>query len=92
MAGMKNAVLIALEEAQLIRDGKMDESEQLHTFAGWKERGYSVRKGEKAIAKFPIWKQTFRKNKETGEQEKDRMIMKMSCWFKTSQVDKIAAI
>lgn len=30
--------------------------EDIHTFAGWKALGYSVKKGEKAVSKFPIWK------------------------------------
>ena len=32
--------------------------EQIHTFNGWKERGYCVKKGEKSKIKFPIWKHT----------------------------------
>lgn len=32
--------------------------EEIHTFNGWKERGFSVKKGEKSNIKFPIWKHT----------------------------------
>ena len=79
---MKNIMIIAMEEAALIKDGKMTEDEELHTFQGWKSRGYSVKKGETAIAKFPIWKSVTTKDKE------EIMIMKNSCWFSTRQVMK----
>ena len=34
----------------------IEEPEELHTFAAWKERGRQVKKGEHAKAKFYIWK------------------------------------
>lgn len=48
------------------------EPETIHTFAAWKSLGYHVQKGQKAIAKFPIWKHKNagkKKNKKTGEEE-----------------------
>ena len=33
---------------------KIPEIQPIHTYNGWKARGYQVKKGEKAIAKFPI--------------------------------------
>lgn len=70
--------------------------EDIHTFNGWKERGYSVKKGEKATAKFPIWKYT---QKEKPEEEKTgnpledapitNMFMKMSAFFTFAQVEPI---
>lgn len=64
--------------------------EPIHTFARWKAMGYKVKKGEHAIAKFPIWKQVKAKKKaEDEEEKKDRMIMKMSHFFKASQVEKV---
>jgi tRNA splicing endonuclease len=64
--------------------------EPIHTYASWKSLGYQVRKGEKAIAQFPIWKMTAsHKDKETDEEKDGFMMMKMSSFFKFSQVDKI---
>lgn len=69
------------------------ETEPIHTYQKWKELGYQVRKGEKAIAKFPIWKYAAGKKKENenGEEEEtaSRMFRKVAAWFTFSQVDKI---
>lgn len=66
------------------------EPEEIHTFAMWKSLGYSVRKGEKAVAKFAIWKHTTRKGiDENGEEiDKSRMFLKDACWFSASQVEQ----
>lgn len=68
--------------------------EEIHTFNGWKERGFSVKKGEKSKIKFPIWKHT---SKEKSEEEKTgnpledapitNMFMKMSAFFTAEQVE-----
>ena len=71
--------------------------EAIHTFAGWKALGFSVRKGEHAVANFPIWKYTERQRKEselTGNPIIDansvsNMFMKNSFFFSASQVEKI---
>jgi hypothetical protein len=67
--------------------------EEIHTFAGWKARGYAVRKGEKSFIKFPIWKHTSKKiESEDGEEsEFSRMIIKTSSFFTKSQVEPIKA-
>lgn len=65
------------------------EAEEIHTFAAWKERGYIVKKGEKAITKLTIWKHTAKVDEETGE-ENSRMFMKTAAFFAASQVEKIA--
>lgn len=41
---------------------KLEIPEEIHTFNAWKQRGFIVRKGEHAIASFPIWKYVTRKN------------------------------
>ena len=75
--------------------------EVIHTFNGWKELGYSVKKGEKSSIKFPIWKHTVKfLNTNTGSAELDKMnqqindqggqvnmFMKMSAWFTAAQVE-----
>ena len=72
--------------------------EAIHTFNGWKQLGYAVKKGEKSVIKFAIWKYT---EKEKAEEEKTgnpledapitNMFMKLSAFFRFDQVEKIAA-
>lgn len=66
--------------------------EAIHTYNGWLERGFQVRRGEHACCQFSIWKHISKKvsNEEEGseDQEVGRMIMKLSSFFKASQVDK----
>lgn len=64
------------------------ETEEIHTFAGWKELGYCVKKGEKAKAKIIIWKHTSKHNEETGQEENVKMFMKNASFFARSQVEK----
>lgn len=64
------------------------ETEQIHTFAAWKEIGYVVKKGQKAIAKFPIWKYVSCKNEET-EETNSKMFLKVAAFFSSSQVENI---
>lgn len=70
----------------------IQEPEPIHTYQHWKESGYQVRKGEKAVASFGIWKYTSKANGKSEEeaQEKGFCFMKTAFWFKASQVDKIA--
>lgn len=67
------------------------EVEEIHTYAKWKELGYQVQKGEKAIAQFTIWKHTSKKNEE-AEEDEGRMFMKKASFFKQSQVKKIESV
>lgn len=67
----------------------VEEAEPIHTYAGWKERGYQVQKGEKAIAKFTIWKHVVKKAKQEGDEDETKMFMKTASWFKFSQVAPI---
>ncbi len=89
MAGIKNEILIAMQEAELIRAGLMGAEEELHTFQRWKALGYSVKKGEHAVAKFPIWKMGTKKDDDGEEETTGRMFMKTSAFFKTSQVEPL---
>lgn len=79
----------------LLPDGtetEIKEIEPIHTYNGWKARGYQVRKGEKANIKFPIWKYTKKKKKDMEEEEaqaKGFCFMKMSAWFTKAQVEPI---
>lgn len=70
--------------------------EDIHTFNGWKERGFQVKKGEKSKIKFPIWKYTKKEKPEdekTGNPLEDapltNMFMKLSAFFTAEQVEPI---
>lgn len=71
--------------------------EEIHTFAHWKELGYSVRRGEKAIAKLNIWKCVTKKRMVTEEEsntievDESSMFMKSSAFFAAHQVEPLKA-
>jgi hypothetical protein len=48
----------------------MPEPEEIHTFQDWKARGYFVKKGEKAVARFAIWNYTTKAGKAVKEARK----------------------
>lgn len=82
----------------LLIDGTIAELEEMppiHTFSAWKQLGYNVKKGEHAIAKFPIWKYMEGKNVTdedgTEKAESGKMFMKMSAFFSAEQVEPITA-
>jgi len=68
------------------------EPEPIHTFACWKAHGFSVKKGEKAIARFPIWKGAEKAIKDDDGNDTDEKALKMfrkeSCFFSASQVER----
>ena len=97
---MTNAEIIGRTSLQLAKQGvlKMIEidgvlmPEPIHTFNGWKERGYSVKKGEKSKIKFPIWKHTSKTVEKDGkEEETNSMFTKVSAFFTFDQVEPIKA-
>ena len=92
---MENGILkgtwefVTVEEADGTKK-ELEMPEQIHTYAAWQQLGYKVKKGEKAIAKFNIWKHTTKIEKvEDQEEETSKMFMKMSAFFKFSQVQKV---
>lgn len=86
-----NAQMVAQETFELIRAGRISPNEEIHTFQRWKALGYSVKKGEHAVSKIPIWKMATRKNKDGEEEETGRMFIKTSAFFSTAQVEPIPA-
>ena len=77
---------------QVMPDGsqvEIPEPEVIHTYSGWKHRGYQVRKGQKAVARFPIWKHGERVDEETGELTDERCFQKVAAWFTIDQVERI---
>ena len=74
--------------------------EEIHTFAAWKARGFSVKKGQHAVASFSVWKHRPGRsveveNPETGETETEerpaRMFLQRAAFFSASQVERITA-
>ena len=68
------------------------EPETIHTFAAWKSLGYQVQRGQKAVAKFPIWRHQnsgIRKNRKTGAEEstEEKMFLTDAFFFSKSQVE-----
>lgn len=108
---MNNATIIFNESIQLMNDGKINGTgqfltlengqkqeipEPIHTYKRWQALGFQVRKGEKAIAQFHIWKCSEKKAAEAEAKEEDqdtikRMFMKKSSFFTLSQVELIPA-
>ena len=69
---------------------ELPEPEPIHTYNGWKERGYQVKKGEHAKASFTIWKYKGKKDEETDTMEYHAgCFLKKSSWFTFDQVEAI---
>lgn len=98
---MTNVAIIEMNKVILFNNGILKENEngdiqEIHTYQTWKKLGYQVRKGEKAIAKFAVWKYMVGKKEEdaddsdsTENKKKGKMYMKVSAFFTEDQVDKI---
>lgn len=70
------------------QDVEIPEPETIHTYAGWQELGYQVKKGEHAKAAFAIWKYTSKTDEETGEEIDSKLFQKKAFWFTFDQVEK----
>ena len=88
---MTNAQIILENSVILAMNGAIKPDEEIHTFQRWKAMGYSVKKGEKAVAKFPIWKPVTKKDDDGEEKQTGRMFLKTSAFFSTSQVEPLKA-
>lgn len=95
MARMCNEEIIYRESCQLALDGvlKIDEGgiEPIHTYAEWRNMGYQVKRGEKAIAAFEIWNYATKKKKGDGEEKGGYFYLKKASFFAKSQVSIIPA-
>ena len=65
----------------------LPEPEDIHTYSGWRERGFQVKRGEHAVTRIRIWKHIARKLKDEDKEPKERMIATTACFFKNSQVE-----
>ena len=63
--------------------------EPVHTYARWKELGFQVQKGQKALFKTAIYKCVEKKDAD-GNTTSKKMFPKMSAFFGKSQVQPIA--
>jgi len=61
---------------------------EAHTYAGWLQIGYRVKKGEKARFKTSIWNKGSKKE-EDQEEGTGYYYMKLSHFFTIDQVEKI---
>lgn len=107
---MTNAEIVLQESFRLMQEGVLKGSgvyasgielpEVIHTYHVWRQLGYTVRKGEHAIAKFPIWKHIDFKEDEDSDDgdepaldfkisKKGRMYLKNASWFTKAQVEPI---
>lgn len=71
---------------------QLEEPEEIHTFAGWKERGFVVKRGQHAITKIVIWKYTTKKAKNPDEADEERMFQKLSYFFAPEQVEPLQKV
>ena len=88
---MTNNQIITENMIILAMSGEIGPDEEIHTFQHWKSIGFSVKKGEHAIAKFPIWKMATKKNDDGEEESSGRMFLKNSAFFSSRQVEPIKA-
>lgn len=91
---MEKGVLKPTDEKILIETDEgtkeVNVPEIIHTYQHWKALGYQVKKGSKAVAQFPVWKYTNKKESEEEAQEKGHCFLKKASWFTLDQVEKMA--
>ena len=85
MASISNAEIIH-NEAML---AGLDPDAEYLTFMQWKQRGYSVKKGAKAVIKTGLWTPCKASRKELAENQdaKARCYLKTSFLFTRAQVE-----
>ena len=73
---------------------EIPEVQPIHTYQAWKSLGYQVKKGEKAVTKFAVWKFLSKKKQEEEDDENKEVVggkcyMKVAAFFTDEQVEKI---
>lgn len=112
---MTNAMIILLESVKLMEQGiikgsgikgltpegkEIELPEAIHTYQTWKQLGFQVKKGEKAVAQFPVWKYIGgikkQQEKEVGDdvdvevnENKGYCRMKVASFFTKEQVEEV---
>lgn len=70
-------------------------TEEVHTFARWKQLGFKVKQGEHALFSTSLWKQTKGKRPENAETEEEKDAPSGRCYlcksylFGRSQVERM---
>lgn len=93
--GTGEKIVVELSEGE---KKELEIPEAIHTYQGWKSLGYHVKRGQKAVAQFPVWKFMGGikelKEKEVGEdvnvdtnENKGYCFMKLASFFTKSQVE-----
>ena len=97
---MTNEEIIYRASIDLVKEGKLKTvetplgtmPEPIHTFAGWKARGYSVKKGEHSEIKLTIWKCKPKEIEVDGEtKEVPKMFSRVASFFTAEQVEPMTA-
>jgi len=86
---MTNLEIVLTETAIRVQTGELQDGDIIHTYEGWKARGFQVKRGEHSTIKFPIWKRVWKKDKKTGA-EMPKMFLQTASWFTQNQVEEIA--
>lgn len=96
---MTNSEIIYKEQQRLYEEGLINaaiinsqlEYEPIHTFAYWKELGYTVKKGEKSNIKITIWKMVEIRSENQDEEEviETKTFAKIASFFTLRQVERI---
>ena len=84
-----NKQLIEQEKIILITKGLLSPEDDIHTYTKWKNLGFQVCKGQKAVAKFPVWKYVSASKDKQGNEKKAKMFLKKSAFFSSKQVKPI---
>ncbi len=87
LKGTGHTITVENEDGEKIQ---LEEPEQIHTYAGWKALNRQVKRGEKSIATFMIWKHTTKKSKDKDEEPQESMFQTKAFWFTEAQTEAIA--
>lgn len=60
-----------------------------HTYLGWKERGYQVQRGQKALFSLKLWKPVKAKEVKEDAEKNSKMILVKAYMFSLEQVKPI---
>lgn len=98
---MTNTTIVESNRLALVEAGIIGKDEEIHTYEFWKRYGLQVKRGEKAVARFSIWKKSNKEKiveieTEDGEKtaqkiDTGRYFLKESCFFSSNQVEKASA-
>lgn len=62
---------------------------EVDTYAGWKRKGFVVKRGETAVFKTKIWKPCKRKADDEFDEEEKQLYLVNAAFFTEDQVEKV---